>query len=302
MNGSDREPTAGRADAARSTRSVRARVTASATAGWQRFEGSAAGSFRRRLTELDVVNRGMLFAAIQLLCLFPFVIIARSLIGQSTTADTVERFGLNHDAAAALTKTFVPPSSTSNALTGLSYVFFALSGLAVAGAFQELYERAFDIPGRGMRDTPRRLIWLIAYAAAGFLVGAVSPWMHDSGGPVLYGAFTLIGATCFWWFSMWLLLGGHLTWRELFPSALATGVCWLGMIIVFRLTLSKTIITDYRKYGAAGVVLALVSVLVAVGVVIILGAVIGLAWRERGTRAPGSAAVEPSGSESAPPE
>jgi membrane protein len=244
----------------------------------------------------------MLFAATQLLCLFPFLIVARTLMHQSTTADTIQRFGLNHDAATAVTKAFVPPSSTSNALTGLSYVFFVLSGLAVAGAVQELYERAFDIPGHGMKDTPWRLIWLIAYAAAGLLAGLVTPWLHDSAGPVLYGAFTLIGATCFWWFSMWLLLRGRLTWRELFPSALATGVCWLGLVIVFRLTMSSTITTDYRKYGAIGVVLAFVSFLIGVGVVIILGAILGLAWRQRHNGAVGSDIGERSSPESTSPD
>ena len=51
---------------------------------------------------------------------------------------------------------------------------------------------------------------------------------------------------------MWLLLDGRLGLRELFPSALATGICWLGMVIVFRLTLSGTIVSSYRKYGSAG--------------------------------------------------
>jgi membrane protein len=80
---------------------------------------------------------------------------------------------------------------------------------------------------------------------------------------------------------MWLLLAGKLAWRELFPSALATGIFWLGMVVVFRLTMSSTIISNYRKYGPIGVVFAVMSVLIAIGVVIMLGALVGLAWRER---------------------
>ena len=79
-------------------------------------------------------------------------------------------------------------------------------------------------------------------------------------------------ATGFWWFSMWLLPAGKLGWRELFPSALATGICWLGMVVVFRLTLSSTIASNYMKYGPAGVVFAIMTFLTAIGVVIILGA------------------------------
>ena len=40
-------------------------------------------------------------------------------------------------------------------------------------------------------------------------------------------------------------------------------------------------ISDDKKYGPIGVVFALMSWLVAIGVVIILGAVVGLVWRER---------------------
>lgn len=97
----------------------------------------------------------------------------------------------------------------------------------------------------------------------------------------------LPAAIAFWWFSMWLLLAGKLGWRELFPSALATGICWLGMVIFFRLTLSSTIESDYRKYGSAGVVFAIMPLLIAIGVVIILGALLGVAWRERHEHPPG---------------
>jgi membrane protein len=85
----------------------------------------------------------------------------------------------------------------------------------------------------------------------------------------------------FWWFSMWLLLGGRLTWRELFPSALATGICWLAMVIAFRLTISGSITSSYHTYGTIGVVFVIMTVLIAIGVVIVLGALLGVAWRER---------------------
>lgn len=86
---------------------------------------------------------------------------------------------------------------------------------------------------------------------------------------------------------MWLLLAGKMGWRELFPSALATGICWLGMVIVFRLTLSASISSDYARFGSAGVVCAIMPVLIAIGVVLVLGALLGVAWRERREHPPG---------------
>jgi len=97
---------------------------------------------------------------------------------------------------------------------------------------------------------------------------------------------------------MWLLLGGRMSWRELFPSAVATGICWLGMTVTFRLTMSDTVITDYRKYGGVGIIIAFMSYLIAIGVVIVLGAVVGMVWRERRERP--AASVSPERSESVP--
>jgi membrane protein len=117
-------------------------------------------------------------------------------------------------------------------------------------------------------------------AAAG-LTNWTGPWLNRGGGLVLYATVALAGATAFWWFTMWLLLAGRRSWRQLFPSALATGVCWVVMVVGFRLTLSRTITTDYDQYGPVGVVFAIMSVLIAIGVVLILGALAGVVWNDR---------------------
>jgi membrane protein len=77
-------------------------------------------------------------------------------------------------------------------------------------------------------------------------------------------------------------LAGRVHWRALMPSAIATAVFWVGMELVFRATFSNTVIANDKKYGAIGVVFALMSWLIAIGVVIILGAIVGVVWRERG--------------------
>ena len=76
------------------------------------------------------------------------------------------------------------------------------------------------------------------------------------------------------------MLAGRIAWRVLFPSAVATAVFWLGMEAVFSVTLSGMVISNNQKYGPIGVVFALMSWLIAIGVVIILGAVAGVVWRE----------------------
>jgi membrane protein len=98
----------------------------------------------------------------------------------------------------------------------------------------------------------------------------------------VYGIVILAVFTGFWWFSMRFLLAGRIPWRRLFPSAVATGLCWLGMVAVFAATFSGMVISSYNRYGPIGVVFDIMSYLLAIGVVIILGAVAGIVWHERG--------------------
>jgi membrane protein len=248
----------------------------------EKYTGSSAEHLWQRLDSMDFINRGMLFAATLLLCFFPFLIIANALAGRSAASGLARHLGLNKQAAADVGQLFTSTTATSNAITGTAWLFFVLGGVAAATAVQGLYERAFDLEARGMKDIIRRLIWLAVLVGSSVLAGWAGPYLHHHGGPLLLAILGLAALTGFWWFSLWLLLGGRIPWRNLFPSAMATAVCWLGMEIVFSFTFSSEIITDDTKYGPIGVVFALMSWLIAIGVVIILGAVFGVVWRERG--------------------
>lgn len=241
----------------------------------------------RRLQSADVINQGMLFAAVLLLCFVPFLLIIESLAGRNNASGLIRRFGLTGEAAHAVRQALTSPAAPSTAVSGLGWVFFVVAGIAAAAALQDLYERVFEVKGRGFRDTPQRIVWLAATLGMSFVGAWTQPWLDSAGGPGLVALAALPTATAFWWASMWLLLAGKVGWRELFPSALATGICWFGMVLVFRLTLSSTIVSDYRKYGSAGVIFAIMTLLIAIGVVIMLGALLGLVWRERRQHPPG---------------
>jgi membrane protein len=242
----------------------------------------------RRLQGADVVNQGLVIAAVLLLSFLPFLLVLESLGGRKDASGFVSRFGLTGEAAQAVRHALTAPAVPSAAVSGLSWVFFALFGLGTARAIQELYERAFEVKGRGgVRGAPRHALWLAVTLGVCFAGAWTQPLLDGAGGPGLVAIAALPGATVFWWFSMWFLLAGRLGWRQLLPSAVATGICWSGMVLVFRLTLSSSIASDYRKYGPAGVVFALMTFLIAIGVVIVLGALIGMAWRERHVGPPG---------------
>ena len=245
------------------------------------YTGSSAEHLWNRLNALDFINKGMLFAAVLLLCFFPFIIVANALAGQSAVTGLIRHLGLNQQAARDVSDLFTSSSSTSNAVTGTAYVFFILGGLAAASAVQDLYERSFELESRGLKDIFRRFVWLAATIGCVSLAAVAGPWLNNEVGLWLVAILALIGLTLYWWLTMWFLLSARISWRALFPSAVTTAIFWVGMEVVFSIIFSGTVISDDKKYGPIGVVFALMSWLIAIGVVIILGAVVGLVWRER---------------------
>jgi membrane protein len=260
---------------------IRRRVRRGIEAGKEKYSGSSADYLWHRLNAVDFMNQAMIFAATLLLCAFPFLIIVSALAGRSSARELGRRLGLNHQATAAMGHLFASSAATSRAVTGAAWVFFILGGVAVAGALQGLYQRIFELDHRATRDMPRELIWLALWWGWLLAGGWVGPWVRGRG-PVVFGIVGLVVFTGFWWFTMWFLLAGRIPWRRLLPSAIATGVFWVSMEAVFAVVFSGMLISNELEYGPIGIVFALVSYMIAIGVVVILGAVTGIVWQERG--------------------
>ena len=117
--------------------------------GQGKYAGSWAEYLWHRLDAVDFMNQAMLLAATLLLCAIPFMLVALALAGRSAVTTLTVRLGLNQQAAADVGHLFTSSAATSNAVTGLSWLFFILAGIAVATAFQQLYQRVFGQDPRG---------------------------------------------------------------------------------------------------------------------------------------------------------
>jgi membrane protein len=74
---------------------------------------------------------------------------------------------------------------------------------------------------------------------------------------------------------MHFLLAGRVPWRKQLAPAIVTGVFFGGLGIFSRFYFSETIISDSRTYGTIGAILGIMTWFIAIGAVIILGAVVG---------------------------
>jgi membrane protein len=249
--------------------------------GKQKYSGSWAEYLWHRLDAADFMNQAVLLAATLLLCAVPFFLVVAALAGRPAVSALSARLGLSKQAAADVGHLFASSSTTSNAVSGLSWLFFILAGIAAATAIQRLYQRVFDQAPRGPRDTLRAIFWLAAATAWFAFATSFGPGFRASA-PVLWWIVNIPAFIAFWWFTMWFLLAGRVSWRRLYPCAVATGAFWLGMLAVFTLIFSSMVISYDRKYGPIGIVFGLMSFFIAIGVVITLGAAVGQMWQDRG--------------------
>jgi len=271
---------------------VRARVSAAqrrfVKAAHGRYEGSAAQTFLRQLRALDFANSIVLFGASLLLSVLPFIILLSSLANHRIDTDLSRHIGLNSQGARIVGQLFrsSPAHSAAPILTAL--VLAAAGTMAVAGSLQVIYERVFGQQHRGWRDALRFLTW--AGVLFGLLVtdSIISGPVRVAGGPVAQGLVTYAGTAAFFGWTMHFLLAGRVPWRRLIRAAMLTALLWVGLQLFSSVYFSSAIISDSRLYCTIGIVFTLLTWFIAIGAVIVLGAVAGVTWDQRKGRSGGN--------------
>jgi membrane protein len=247
-----------------------------------RYEGSLAQSFVTRLQALDFASQAMLFGAGLLISLLPFVILLSAFASQRVDDAISLRLGLDRQAAGIVDHLITPAPATWNAATVTSLIFVTAGMFAVASSLQQIYEKAFHQDHRGLRDWYRLLIWIVVLCLTVTLETAVGRQIrHAPAGGWLAALVTAAITAPFFWWTMDFLLAGRVPWRKLLPSAIITGIFYGGLGLFSRFYFSGTIITDSKTYGTIGAIFGIMTWLIAIGAVIILGAVAGVVWEDR---------------------
>jgi len=250
---------------------------------------TTAGTFWSRLNAIDFMNSSLQFAALAVLCLFPFLITVSAESGGDARHALIARLGLDQQAAQDVDELMSSGSHTVTTLSIVGAVFVLLGAMGIASTLQVWYQRVYHQPPAQTlyRQLANRLLWL------GGLLGYLTVQdfsfihlKHVGGARVPIYAATFILAVAFYWWTPHVLLLGRIAWRRLFPAAIATAVCVTGLGVFSALVFSPQIVSSHADYGSIGVVMVLLSYLLALGVCIHLGAVAGRMWDERRSEPP----------------
>jgi membrane protein len=251
-----------------------------AARGW--YEGSLTQAFVMQLKAIDFTDQVMLLGAGLLVSLLPFLILLAAFASNHIDDDIALRLGLDQRASGIVTHLLTSAPATLNVATTTSLLFVAAGTLAVASSLQQIYEKVFRQDHRGARGLYRLLIWLVVLCLVVVFESLVGrPVRNVFAGAGLVELVTFaIWAPFFWW-TMHFLLAGRVPWRRLLPSAILTGAFYAGLGVFSKFYFSSTIISDSKTYGTIGAVFSILTWFVAIGAVVILGAVGGVVWEDR---------------------
>ena len=250
----------------------------------EKMRSSAAGSLWHRLNAVDFMNSSLQFAALGVLCLFPFLVLVSAGTGHDLRQTVITRMGLDQHAAHDVNTLISPGDHAVTSLSILGGILIILGAIGIASTLQAWYERVYDQPParKWWRQLANRLLWLagfIVYLAAQEFIAVQ---LTDVGARIPIYIVTFVIAVVFYCWTLHVLLLGRLGWKELFPGGLATAICITGLGVFSSLLFSGQIVSSDNDYGPIGVMMILLSWLIGIGVCFHLGAVIGRAWNERG--------------------
>jgi membrane protein len=259
-----------------------------------RFEGSLAQAFFRQLKAIDFSAQIMLFGAGLLVSLLPFLILLSGFASHRIDDDIALRLGLDRQAAGIVTQLMRSPPASVNVATITSLLFVTAGTLAVAGSLQQIYEKVFRQEHQGLRGVYRLLVWIVVLCCTAALETLVGRPVRDAfGGTGLIDLVIIATWMPFFWWTMHFLLAGRVAWRALLPAAIFTSIFLAGLGVFSQFYFSSQITSDSRTYGAIGAVFGIVTWFIAVGAVLILGAVAGNVWNDRKARGSPGRTTEP---------
>jgi membrane protein len=273
----------------------------SGTAAATRVGASAPGKYWSELTAVDFMNSSFAFAALAVICAFPFLAVISAVTGGDVRHAIIVRMGLNARAARDVNGLISSGQGAVTTLTVFSALLLVVGAVGMASTLQAWYARIYD------SHPSTRILTRLTYQAAGVVAFCVYIVLdvlaldaaRSAGGRVLVFVVTLGLSVLFWWVSAYFLLLRSVRLRQLLPAGVATGLCITGLGVFSALFFSDEVTSGQRSYGAAGVVLAVTSYLVGFGVCLHLGAVFGRMWNDwRAATASGRDRAESNGAPS----
>jgi membrane protein len=239
------------------------------------------------------LNGGSLAASVALagfLSLFPLVLVAIAVVGffasnrPDLAGDAIGFLGLprSGDAASALTTAIDTASESRRAASVVGFVGLLWSALGLVGALQYVYDSAWQVKGRGLKDKVFGLAWLVGAALLFVTSFAVTAALRFV--PLLAPLNVLVGlglSTALFLWTAKVLANRDVGWRSLVPGAVLGAVGFEVLKVLGGIYVPLAVASSSALYGSIGVVFAILAWLLIFSRLVVYSAVLNVVVWER---------------------
>jgi uncharacterized BrkB/YihY/UPF0761 family membrane protein len=233
----------------------------------------------QRFRDIDGQTRALVIGGQAFTTVIPLLIVtaaAASRRGPTAIADKLTaRFHVTGTTAESIRTLFErPPGSASAAtLTGVAVGVFSL--LSLTRTLQRCFEAAWELPAAGVRGT------LNGFTGVGLLIASVLVLSLLTGvigrlpaGTVVAWVLRILTAAAVWLLLERLLLSRRVSYRRLLPGAIVAGLGQAVMSAYSGWWMPRVIQQNANNYGIIGVTFSMLTWLIAVGLCIVIIAVL----------------------------
>lgn len=226
-----------------------------------------------------------------LLSLIPLLLVVIAVVGflagdtGDFSDDVIDALGLpqSGDAAEAITSAIETAQDSRQAASVVGLLGLAWRGLAVAGAFQQSVDKAWQTKPEGIRDKGRGAMWLLGAGlifAASFSLSTVLNFLPAFVAPVSIVLGLALNVGLFLW-SFTELSRLPIGWRAMLPGALLCAAGFEVIKLVGTLYVPRLVSGSSALYGSLGVFIALLAWLAFFGRLFVYGAVLNVVrWED----------------------
>jgi membrane protein len=254
-----------------------------------RVLGTALSTHQR----VNEIGGGFLASALTLtlfLSLFPLLLVGIAVVGLVASGDAglgsrlVGNLGLEGDAADLLLDGLESAKDHRASSSVVGLVGFLWTAIGLVGTVQQICNRTWQVPGRGLEGKLVAAGWLLgSFLVLGVAIGAggLFPGLPAWATP-LESLVGLATGTAFFLWTFKVLTAKDLPLRTHLPGAVLGGV---GLHLLTRLggfIVGRQIESGSALYGSIGVVFALLAYLLLLGRLLVYAAALNVVLHERG--------------------
>ena len=232
-----------------------------------------------RFQKIAGFDRSMALASGALTALIPLAVLSGAVFGGEAADRIINRYRLTGEGAEAVRAVFSADAASAG-VGVFGTVFLAISVLSFSRTMQRLFEQTWELKPLGVRNTRNGLWWICVLSFYTAVIG----WLYVVLGG---GRLGLAAAVCevpvttvFFTFSGWILSAKRLAGVALLPFAICAAVLTSAYSVLAAIYLPRLFNSYASRYGAAGSVFGMASVLFGAMLVLVLSSALGREVRD----------------------